>query len=425
MILKGSQRGGGLQLANHLLNDRDNDHVTLHEVRGFVAEDLHGALAEAYAVSKGTRCEQFMFSLSLNPPKGEACDLEAMVEAADRAEKQLGLSRQPRAIVVHEKEGRRHIHVVWSRIDPQTMKAVELPFFKNKLASLSKELYLDHGWELPEGHRENRWKNPLNFTLAEWQQAKRLGLDPRELKALFRDAWAMSDGVKSFRAALVDRGYYLATGDQRGFVAVDLRGEIFSIARMVGIKTRDVAAKLGVPDGLPSVGQVRAENEKHMSERLRGILEETREAQKEALQPALDERKALVKEQREERSKLTEGQRDRLREETNERAARFRKGVRGLWDILTGRAAQTRRQNELDRVAGLRRDAQEREAMFHSQLAARHDLQSRIEEQRKAQREERMQTAQQVAFLLELERSQNSGHEYIHSRNRARAPTLH
>ena len=70
MILKGSQRSGAKQLAGHLLNERDNEHVSLLELRGFVADDLHGALAEAYAVSRGTKCKQFMFSLSLNPPKG-------------------------------------------------------------------------------------------------------------------------------------------------------------------------------------------------------------------------------------------------------------------------------------------------------------------------------------------------------------------
>jgi hypothetical protein len=63
---------------------------------------------------------------------------------------------------------------VWSRIDAEAMKAINLPHFKNRLCALSKELYLEHGWILPEGHRENGWKNPLNFTLAEWQQASLL-----------------------------------------------------------------------------------------------------------------------------------------------------------------------------------------------------------------------------------------------------------
>ena len=69
MILKASQRGGGKRLAAHLLNARDNEHVHVHELRGFTADDLPGAFQEAYAVSRATRAKQFLFSLSLNPPQ--------------------------------------------------------------------------------------------------------------------------------------------------------------------------------------------------------------------------------------------------------------------------------------------------------------------------------------------------------------------
>lgn len=69
MILKGSQRGGASKLATHLLRLDENDHVEVHELRGFSADDLRGALQEADAIAKGTRCRQFLFSLSLNPPE--------------------------------------------------------------------------------------------------------------------------------------------------------------------------------------------------------------------------------------------------------------------------------------------------------------------------------------------------------------------
>jgi len=71
MILKGNQRAGGRQMALHLLNGDQNEHVSVHEVSGFMADDVLGALNEAYAVSKGTKCKQFMYSLSLSPPQNE------------------------------------------------------------------------------------------------------------------------------------------------------------------------------------------------------------------------------------------------------------------------------------------------------------------------------------------------------------------
>ena len=164
MILKGSQRAGAKQLASHLLNDRDNDHVTTLELRGFVASDLRGALSECHAISKATKCKQFMFSLSLNPPKHHSAAEADLLAAADKAEKSLGLEGQPRAVVIHEKEGRRHAHVVWSRIDSEKLTAVNLPFYKERLKKLSKELFLEHGWSLPDGLKANGGKSPLNFT---------------------------------------------------------------------------------------------------------------------------------------------------------------------------------------------------------------------------------------------------------------------
>lgn len=129
MILKGSQRAGASALADHLMNDRDNDHVTVLQIRGFVADDLHGALAEVHAISKATQCTQFMFSLSLNPPQDHVASEQNFLDAASRAEQALGLGNQPRAIIIHEKEGRRHAHVVWSRITGNKSEAVVFTIF--------------------------------------------------------------------------------------------------------------------------------------------------------------------------------------------------------------------------------------------------------------------------------------------------------
>jgi len=104
MILKGSQRGGGKQMAIHLLNAELNEHVKVHEVRGFIAPDVMGALNEAYAVSKGTQCKQFMYSVSFNPPQNEKVPISVFMDAIDKSEKKLGLMDQPRVVVFHEKE---------------------------------------------------------------------------------------------------------------------------------------------------------------------------------------------------------------------------------------------------------------------------------------------------------------------------------
>ena len=118
MIPKGNQRSGGQQLATHLLNSFDNDRVEIAEVRGAIAQDLHGAFAEWYAQAKATNCVKYLYSLSINPDHRQGpFNREHYYDFIRRTEKSLGLSAQPRAVVFHVKHGREHCHVVWSRID--------------------------------------------------------------------------------------------------------------------------------------------------------------------------------------------------------------------------------------------------------------------------------------------------------------------
>lgn len=155
MILHGNQRCGSKNLAVHLMKD-ENEHVEVHDVRGFISRDVMGALTESYALSRATKCKQHLYSLSLNPPKGKDVSDSDFVEAVELAEERLGLSKQPRIIVFHEKYGsdgelRKHAHAVWSRIDTQRMKAVQLSYTKRKLQDVSRELYIRHGWRMPHG----------------------------------------------------------------------------------------------------------------------------------------------------------------------------------------------------------------------------------------------------------------------------------
>lgn len=55
MVLKGSQRGGGQNLAVHLMRTDDNEHVRIHELRGFASDNLRDAFKETEAISRGTK----------------------------------------------------------------------------------------------------------------------------------------------------------------------------------------------------------------------------------------------------------------------------------------------------------------------------------------------------------------------------------
>lgn len=388
MILKASERGNAKDLARHLMNGRDNEHVELHEMRGFLADDLHGALHEADAVSRGTRCKNFLFSLSLSPPEQEDVPPEVFEAAIEDIEAKLGLDNQPRAIVFHEKEGRRHAHAVWSRIDAESMTAIHLPHYKRKLNGIARELYLEHGWDMPDGFKRGRNRNPLNFTMEEWQQAKRTGQDPRQIKALLQDCWAGSDNRATFQTALREHGYFLARGDRRGFVALDHRGEVYSLSRTTGAKVKQLKARLGDPKDLPSVEQTKLWLAERMGQKLKAYVAQLAETQRKKGVALEFQRKEMVDRHRHARAGLKSRQDQRWQAEERKRADRLPRGMKGLWCWVTGKSKNIRLQNQMETVKAQERDRLERQKVIVKQLAERRKLQSKIKTLRAKQQKE-------------------------------------
>lgn len=377
MILKASQRGGSMQLGAHLLKE-ENEHVEVHEIRGFVSDTVLGAMKEAQAIAQGTRCKQFLFSVSLNPPEAASPSIEAFESAIDRIEEKNGLTGQPRMIIFHEKEGRRHAHAVWSRIDADTMTARPLPFFKMKLREISKSLYLDHGWQMPRGLVDSKERDVRNFTHAEWQQAKRAGHDPKIIKATIQECWASSGNRAEFAKALEGRGLYLAKGDSRAYVALTIEGDVMSIPRMIGVKAKDIITKLGKPDDMRSVADAREHIASVIAPNLKELIAIADKARVKELAPLLDRRTAMTELHTTERQKLDEGQRKRAIAESRLRAERLRGGVAGLWDRMTGQRSTIVKQNEAEAFQAFRRDRDQRNGLIGDQMKDRRALQREI-----------------------------------------------
>ncbi|WP_299867604.1 AAA family ATPase [uncultured Roseobacter sp.] len=363
MILKGNERGYGAQLAHHLLNPIDNDHVTVHALRGFVADDLFGAFAEAEAISNATRCDKYLFSLSLNPPQDAEISVEDFEKTIAEAEKRLGLTGQPRAIVFHEKNGRRHAHAVWSRIDGQELKAINLPHYKRKLGGLARELYRSHDWEMPQGFLDAEKRDPLNYTRQEAGQAKRAKRDPQILKAMFRACWEASDSTAGFEAALKERGFALARGDRRGFVAVDANGKVWSLSRWCDVKPKEMRARIGSEMDLPSIERV--------SDQLRDLPKQPVDLRNTAFEAR---RAKLVATQRAERTALLNAQEERRLAELKARQAQLPTGLRGLLSRATGQYQATLKRFEQDAQATAQRDCDARQALISKHLAERQAL---------------------------------------------------
>jgi hypothetical protein len=401
MIFSASQRAGAMELAAHLLNGDENDHVTLHEIRGFLADTLEGAFREIEAISRGTRCEKFLFSLSLNPPDYADVPIEDFEAAIEEIELKLGLLDQPRVVVFHEKNGRRHCHVVWSRLmysaHAKRMIAIRMSHFKHKLMDISRFLFLKHGWKMPEGMKRAADRSPWHLSREEHRQAVRLSEDPRALKALFKGAWEQSDTLQTFAAALQERGMLLARGDRRGFVALDMAGGIYSLTRWIDIGTRELKARLGKPETLPSVEQAKTFMAERMGENLQRYIAESRQRAKVIRQPLVEEIRALALAQRAERAELIENQQKRWVEETKLRTARLPIGMKWLWQKASGQYQKIRAQNEAETKACLERDRKELHALVREHLLERQKLQETVKAYKEEHTAEALRIRQEVA----------------------------
>lgn len=263
MIPFASQRGGGQDLATHLLNAHDNELTELVDMRGAVADDLHGAFKEWEVQAQSlTRCDKYLYSLSINPdPSQPPLSRDQYMDYIRRTEDTLGLSDQPRAIVFHTKYGREHCHVVWSRIDAENKRAVHLAFDRDKLMRVTRGFARDHGIALPEGYDKSRQAGQI--TLYEQEQLRQTGLSKEDHIREVTDAWRQSDDAKSFVQALAERGYILATG-KRPYVLVDLYGNMNALPKLIddkSVRTNDLRKFLEQDfpaESLPTVDEARA-----------------------------------------------------------------------------------------------------------------------------------------------------------------------
>lgn len=411
MIIKASQRGFAAKLAHHLLNTQDNEHVTVHKIEQFSSNNLTDALLEIEAIAKGTRCKQPLFHCSFNPPANENATTKDFENAVHKTAKRMGLQSQPYVMIFHEKEGRRHAHVVYSRIDGDRMRAVNLPFFKNRLTELSKEIYLEKGWRLPNGLIDKSLKNPLNFTFAEWQQAKRSKTNPKIRKQLLQQHWQDAPNQEAFENRIKQHGFTLARGDKRPYVVVDWQGEAHSLSRQLNITGKALQSQLAPPDTLPSVDEVKAtQNQQHIK-LLKQFLNEVETRHAPAGKTLEQQKQAIQQAHKQAREDLKSKQQTRQQQEHAERQTRFSRGLKGFWDTLIGRKNRIAQRNQFETYQAERRDQKERDALILAQLQERQDLQKHIIQHEQTIEEEK-QTAIKTVFEQETRITQSQQQEF-------------
>ena len=261
MIINGGSRSNWRFFSKHLVRADENERVNVTEIRGLAAETVPDAFRELDALASGTRTKNFFYHANINPRDDETLTPEQWERAVDELESKLGLEGQSRFVVQHEKEGRTHCHVIWSRIDPDTLTAISDSHNYMKHEQAARALEAEFGLEAVQGvhGRDEDIERPARRP-ENWEKFRGhgSGIDPEAVKAELTQLWHQADSGQAFAAALEERGYLLARGDKRDFCVIDAAGDAHSLARRIdGAKAKDIRARMADidRDALPSVAE--------------------------------------------------------------------------------------------------------------------------------------------------------------------------
>jgi len=264
------------------------------------------------------------------------------------------------------------------------------------------------------------------------ESASRRILDPRDLKKIIGEAFQFADSAKAFNAVLEQNAMQLARGDKRGFVVLHHSGEALPLHRFLGVKQKDVRARLGQPEHVQTVDQAREFLKDRMTAQAERQIEELKKAHDKERRPMAQAVRQLKGEQQQARSSLVDVQQQRQAQEAKARASKIRKGIAGLWDKAqlkfgTGPLA---RQFAAEIEQSQQRDRTEFHALKTDQLRDRHQLQKSIRLMQEKQRRERQQARSVLGHWLTLDRdtpphgrpSKPARHEQREIYARARRP---
>jgi hypothetical protein len=242
MIAKGNLHGNGAKLARYMMTGEKGEIAQVVETRGL--DGFGGEPVKAFAILQQTaeahtNCKLPFFHAQTRLPAGETLSDKQWLEVADREEKRLGFTGQPRIVAFHinPDTGEKHLHCAWFRVDLETMRAIDPGMYKNHLKLLSrtleKEFALREITNTRQPHDRARYADRR-----EVEESRRLGTDVRAIRTAILDCFEKSDNGRAFKAALDERGFQLANGDRRDcFVVVDAAGGQHALNKKLTGKT--------------------------------------------------------------------------------------------------------------------------------------------------------------------------------------------
>lgn len=267
-IVKGKSRGNGAQLARYLENTEENEHFHVLDIQGTNhPKDLKKSLTEMSLTSELTKGKHGLYHVQFSPEMGfdRRMPPREWLKAAQIIEKHLRLVGQKRVIVLHEKEGRIHGHMVWERYNHATGKLIPMSknYEKHDKARGEIEKVLSHN------RTYQRSTAPVSEKLNRLQEKK-------DHKKELTKIWHNTKDGASFVKEAQKAGYKIAVGQERPWRVVTPDGKDLNLVKQLdkGINTKEVGERLNpIRKELPSIQQAinpvkDAENSKQEEQKL-------------------------------------------------------------------------------------------------------------------------------------------------------------
>jgi hypothetical protein len=291
MIIKSSIRGFTGELADHLGNTHDNETSTITGLGGSlyrfdkhglsVADELRLLLAQMdMNARRHGKDDNHIFHVSLSPE--QPLEAGAWGRAWAHYEAEYGLQRHDYIEVTHEKYGRLHKHRAYYALDERG-RGLNISHNYPRNEKVARIMEHEFGHDMTAGKHNRavmRWlevekreavaawmKEKQADQLArpvaaksfdDYKQEQRTDWPKKQAQADVREVYAQADNGKGFEAALLERGYFLAQGENRPWVVLDPRGGVHSAPRYAGVGKAEFERKVADLkwEQLPSVKQV-------------------------------------------------------------------------------------------------------------------------------------------------------------------------
>jgi len=235
--------------AKHLENTEDNERAELREIRELNAGNLREALDEMKRLARANpRVKNFMYHADFNPRLNEHLSDAERDRAFEIFENERGIPPNTARIVMeHVKDGRKHWHVMWLRVDENgrpfsdKLDAQVAHRAGEKIAhELGLEKVISPLTREPGTPRPERAPKPW-----EMYRAGQSGITLESIEADMAQLRPQCATGKEFHVVLDLHDFILARGDkmtagQPTLMIIDPAGDDHALARRLKIKTKEL-----------------------------------------------------------------------------------------------------------------------------------------------------------------------------------------